>query len=102
LSPFKLPPIASCSHMYEAYSFCVHIGRTCWLLQVVAVRILVLEKKKVKYDDLQSKVPARPPRIDIPLACFVLGKLCVYFQRFLRWWNCGGLGVVCDMKAVAT
>ncbi|XP_059453022.1 CST complex subunit CTC1 isoform X2 [Corylus avellana] len=40
--------------------------------RVVAVRILVLEKKKVIYDDLQSKVLARPPLIDIPLACFVL------------------------------
>jgi hypothetical protein len=62
----------------------VHIGHTCWLLQVVAVRMLVLEKKKVIYDDLESKVLARTPLIDIPLACFVLGKLCVYFQRFLR------------------
>lgn len=57
---------------------------TVGCFKVVAVRTLVLEKKKVKYDDLQSKVPARPPLIDIPLACFVLGKLRVYFQRFLR------------------
>uniref|UniRef100_A0A2N9HSB4 CST complex subunit CTC1 n=1 Tax=Fagus sylvatica TaxID=28930 RepID=A0A2N9HSB4_FAGSY len=40
--------------------------------RVVAIHILVLEKRNVKYDDLQSKVTSRTPFVDIPLAGFVL------------------------------
>ncbi|KAK6245301.1 hypothetical protein SCA6_008391 [Theobroma cacao] len=40
--------------------------------RVVAVHVLVLEKRKRKCNDLKSNMHSRPLSVDIPLACFVL------------------------------
>ncbi|XVE55950.1 hypothetical protein DITRI_Ditri03aG0198400 [Diplodiscus trichospermus] len=46
--------------------------------RVVAVHVLVLEKRKWKCDDLKSNMHSWPVNVDIPLACFVLddGSSC--------------------------
>jgi len=53
----------------------------CYFLQVVAVFVLVIERKTTNFI-AEAKIDVKGTLLDIPRACFLLGKLCVLKYKF--------------------